>query len=501
MNNYTKARGELCFKNSFESSKSKNLTPVYSQLDKFKSTICYLLLITPFLVSMFSLSAQTSRKNSGADGQTEVNSLEVGDPIPAELWNLSLSVVNNPTGKKDIKLADFKNKKLIILDFWATWCSPCIKMLPKLEEFRGKYGNDLVLLAISDESKEKIQTFANRNNNPVFTVYGNQTLKKYFPHRFLPHSIWIADGKLLLSNSSDYITDGNIQKAIQRKDIDEFKTPPLIDYNENLSLKDVNPSRTIVAYGKNRAFYNFFNWRIGLLSYGKSYFRYFNGAIQDMLYEAFSRDIPHYGRLNRFVFDIPDSLKGRFCFDYDKYTGMSIAQREKWNYKWKQDNFYSYEFINMDSTSDVDPKTIFREDLRSFLLDRFAVYFSLKPVLRKQYLITIPPSEKILDSENIKTENFFDPNTQKARFVNIRLENILSIIAEQNKRNPIPITWDKKNTNQLYSIKFDCSLQDLPNVFMTLKKHGIEVQQVEHPLLSILVTQAGQKRKEEHNEN
>ncbi|WP_104382922.1 TlpA disulfide reductase family protein [Sphingobacterium sp. HMA12] len=456
------------------------------------------LVILYFLVSMFSLSAQTPRKDSGADGLS-IKSLKVGDSIPTDLWNLPLTVINDHKGNNTIKLSNFKSKKLIIIDFWATWCAPCIKMLPKLEGYRSIYGQDIAILAVTDESKEKIQTFSARSNNPVFTVYEDQILKRYFPRHSLPHSIWIADGKLLLSNSSDYITDSNIQKAIQRKTIAEFKKPAFADYEDSINLKNFLKEKVITQYGSNRAFYRSFNWHIGRLKTTKSYLRYLNGAIEDMLYKLYSRDIPHYGRFNRLVYDIPDSVRERLCYDYEKFASMPIVERSKWNFQWKKDHYYCYEFINIDSTTDLDPKTIFREDLRSFLLEKFGVSFSLQPMLRKQYLITVYPSNKTL--KGLKTENFFDPNTRKARFVNIPLENILGIIAEQNKHNPIPIVWDKAYTEQLYSIDFACSLQDLPTVFAILKKHGIHVELCEHPLLSIHLTQAATVGEEVSDEN
>ena len=59
----------------------------------------------------------------------------LGQAAPAELWAQQF---DTPTGQA-LPLASFKGKPLLI-NFWATWCPPCVKELPELERFFKAFG-------------------------------------------------------------------------------------------------------------------------------------------------------------------------------------------------------------------------------------------------------------------------------------------------------------------------------------------------------------------------
>lgn len=68
-------------------------------------------------------------------------------------------------GKK-IKLSDYKGK-IIIIDFWATWCPPCRKGIPDLIEIQKEYGIDLVVIGISVDSETKKEVFPFMQNTGI----------------------------------------------------------------------------------------------------------------------------------------------------------------------------------------------------------------------------------------------------------------------------------------------------------------------------------------------
>lgn len=65
--------------------------------------------------------------------------------------------------------------KIIILNLWATWCAPCIKEMPDLNKLHNNFKDDgLVVIILSDESREKLQNFHNSNEFNFISVYNKQ---------------------------------------------------------------------------------------------------------------------------------------------------------------------------------------------------------------------------------------------------------------------------------------------------------------------------------------
>jgi len=56
------------------------------------------------------------------------------------------------------RLSDYEGK-VVVLNFWATWCAPCLDEIPDLNRLQNKYPDDLVIISISDEERSLLQEF------------------------------------------------------------------------------------------------------------------------------------------------------------------------------------------------------------------------------------------------------------------------------------------------------------------------------------------------------
>jgi cytochrome c biogenesis protein CcmG/thiol:disulfide interchange protein DsbE len=77
---------------------------------------------------------------------------------------------------QQIHLSDYRGK-VVLLDFWATWCDPCREEVPHLVEFQNKYRDrGLQIIGISmDDDAEPVRDFYQRFNMNYPVVMGNAT--------------------------------------------------------------------------------------------------------------------------------------------------------------------------------------------------------------------------------------------------------------------------------------------------------------------------------------
>lgn len=89
-------------------------------------------------------------------------------------------------------------EQVIFLNFWATWCPPCVAELPEIQKAYEKYGNEVVFILVTNQQPEVVEAFMEKHgyNLPVF--YPGTAIPQVFESRSIPTTFIISrDGKIV----------------------------------------------------------------------------------------------------------------------------------------------------------------------------------------------------------------------------------------------------------------------------------------------------------------
>ena len=140
-----------------------------------------------------------------------------------ELKPAKLNFSFKDTNGKKVSLSDFKGK-VILLDFWATWCIPCKQEIPGFIELQHEFGDrGLQIIGLSvDDPLTAAKTYAAqmKMNYPVLLAEGKEhVLKAYDPIPSIPVSVIIdRRGRIAARHL-----------GIASKDVFEREIMPLLD--------------------------------------------------------------------------------------------------------------------------------------------------------------------------------------------------------------------------------------------------------------------------------
>jgi len=109
--------------------------------------------------------------------------------------------------------------RVVLLDFWATWCGPCVRSLPELERLHRRYREDgLVVLGINQEPNrvEHVRSFLRTHDIPFPSVRDDRDIAwKYGDHLF-PTTVLVGPDRTVLATYRGPPDPARLEADVQR---------------------------------------------------------------------------------------------------------------------------------------------------------------------------------------------------------------------------------------------------------------------------------------------
>ena len=108
--------------------------------------------------------------------------------------------------------------KVVMVEFWATWCGPCIAGIPHLNDLQKEFSEDLVIIGVSDEDEGKVNEFRSDRNRPQFgytvAIDPQRRMINVVGTRGIPHCIVMSSDGVVRWQGHPAGLDSSMMKKI-----------------------------------------------------------------------------------------------------------------------------------------------------------------------------------------------------------------------------------------------------------------------------------------------
>ncbi|MEO6348617.1 MAG: TIGR03435 family protein [Aquaticitalea sp.] len=356
---------------------------------------------------------------------------EIGKPVPNYTFN---NILNSK--EKEISINDLKGK-IVILEFWATWCGPCIPAMKKLDSLQKNFKDEIEVIAISSENKIRLEKFI-KSSNTTLRIVSDTAHITNFKYKVIPHSILIdKNGIVRAITNPENINEDVIKNFISTNKID-------LDLKDDFYIDPTLDVKTIKTVSNS-------DYRIELKTFdqekrgGFKILKDPEGNINGI--EMWNSPIP---RLYQTLFDIasPSRMKYKdslsendFPYEKEYQYNMTIEVSNQYQNKWKE---IGIDFLN--ENFDVNAK-LGIDTLDCYVLKNIDNIIKESNSASSEYMFM----GTILKTKKIKM-------SQLAEY----LENFTSI----------PVL-DRTNLNGEYDIELEWQAEDPKTLHTELKKYGL----------------------------
>ncbi len=108
--------------------------------------------------------------------------------------------------------------KFVLIDFWAMWCPPCRRSIPKLNQIQQQFTNQLVVIGITSEPESTVRSFYKKHIHYWVGIDSQNEMASKIQLRYIPHALLVdPDGIVRWQGNpaTGELTSQLIQKLIQ----------------------------------------------------------------------------------------------------------------------------------------------------------------------------------------------------------------------------------------------------------------------------------------------
>ncbi|HYE61923.1 MAG TPA: TlpA disulfide reductase family protein [Phycisphaerales bacterium] len=113
-----------------------------------------------------------------------------------------------------------RENRVVLIDFWATWCGPCRRVIPELKAWQEKYKDDLVVIGISNEAPREVENFMRAQQiTYAMAIDTKQTMSKAIGIGGIPHVLVISSDGIVrwqgFPGGEDPLTEEKLAQIIE----------------------------------------------------------------------------------------------------------------------------------------------------------------------------------------------------------------------------------------------------------------------------------------------
>jgi len=399
--------------------------------------------------------------------------LRIGDRLP----DVSITNLMN-TGKSSLNTKDFRGK-MLILDFWATWCTPCVTLMPKMDSLQKAMGNEVQILPVTYQAKAEVQRLLSRS--PKFKsislpfVFADETLHQYFPHKELPHYVWIdSSGKVVAITGHNQITADTIRMMLAKgntslkikKDIFKHydREKAVLFQNLDYTQEDVQFQSLFTGFKEG------LNTRLEVVRQENGKVKkitILNGYLQFLFRIGWSDETRYFSN-SRIIIESKDSLKIINRASGDKFVD------------WLKDNAWTYELIVPEHLS-ANAFTIMRSDMERFF-PQYAVRVEKR--LAKCLVLERTSTSNKIRSGGGEPKSNFDP--YGITMINTSITLLVSQLNYLLQGRKMPVI-DATGYAEGIDLFLDTNITDIASLRKALQKYDLDLIEKDYEIEMLVI--------------